>query len=102
MALKVEYDANQLRNVCHQFNIRKLAIFGSAVRDDFTDQSDIDIVIDFFHGMTPSLFTFVDLIEELSIVFGGRRIDLVTYPSLNKRLRDDILSEAEVQYDQAI
>ena len=46
------------------------------------------------------MFNFFHLSEELSIVFEGRKVDLMTFRSLKGRLKDAILNEYEVQYEQ--
>lgn len=72
-------------------------MFGSALRDDFRSDSDIDLLVEFQPGHTPG-WEIVDLEEELSGLFGGRKIDLVNPKYLNHRLRDTILNSAVVQY----
>lgn len=101
MKMRVSYDRMKLHSLCKQRGIKKLAIFGSAVRDDFKDTSDIDILIEFNIGFTPGFLGFVQIMDEISALLGGRKIDLVTYQSIDPRLREEILSEAEVQYDKA-
>jgi predicted nucleotidyltransferase len=55
-----------------------MSLFGSATRDDFRPDSDVDVLVEFRPGEAPSLFGIVDLREELSQAFGGRRVDVVT------------------------
>jgi predicted nucleotidyltransferase len=87
----------QLAEFCRRNHIRRLALFGSVLRDDFGPNSDIDVLVEFEPGHVPGL-RFIRLQDELSGLFGGRRVDLVTPKFLNHRIRDAVLRSAEVQY----
>src|SRR5437762_2873306 len=86
-----------LADFCQRHHIRRLSVFGSALRDDFRPDSDVDVLVEFQPGRTPG-WEIIDLEEELGTLFGGRRIDLVNPKYLSPRLRDRILSSAVVQY----
>lgn len=90
----------QLVEFCRRNHIRRLALFGSVLRDDFGPDSDIDVLVEFEPGHVPGL-RFIRLQDELSALFGGRRVDLVTPKFLNHRIRDEVLRSAEVQYAAA-
>ena len=90
-------DPDRLAELCRRWGIRELALFGSAVRDDFGPESDVDLLVDFEPG-TVLGFRVFELERELSQVFGGRRIDLVPRKFLHPRLRQRVLAEAQVQY----
>jgi uncharacterized protein len=85
---------------CHRHHIRRLALFGSVIRDDFTPASDVDVLVEFELGMTPGLESF-SMQDELSELL-GRRVDLNTPNSLSKYFRDEVMAEAEVLYDAAL
>jgi predicted nucleotidyltransferase len=87
----------QLAEFCRRNHICRLALFGSVLRDDFGPNSDIDVLVEFEPGHVPGL-RFIRLQDELSGLFGGRRVDLVTPKFLNHRIRDAVLRSAEVQY----
>jgi predicted nucleotidyltransferase len=87
----------QLAEFCRRNHIRRLSLFGSVLRDDFGLGSDIDVLVEFEPGHVPGL-RFIRLQDELSGLFGGRRVDLVTPKFLNRRIRDEVLRSAEVQY----
>jgi len=87
----------QLAEFCRRNHIRRLALFGSVLRDDFGPSSDIDVLVEFEPGHVPGL-RFIRLQDELSGLFGGRRVDLVTPKFLNHRIRDEVLKSTEVQY----
>ncbi|HEV2854258.1 MAG TPA: nucleotidyltransferase family protein [Thermoanaerobaculia bacterium] len=88
---------DQIAEFCQRHHILKLALFGSILRDDFRPDSDIDVLVEFEPGHVPG-FGFIRLQDELSALFGGRPVDLVTPKFLNRRIRDEVLRSAEVQY----
>lgn len=90
---------DQVADFCRRHYIRKLSLFGSAVRDDFKPGSDIDVLVEFAEGHTPG-WAIVDIEEEFSALCGGRKVDLVNPKYLNRHLRDRILAEAQVIYAQ--
>ena len=84
---------------CRAHGIRRLAIFGSALRDDFGPDSDVDVLVEFDPDRIPGLFGLAGMESELSDVF-GREVDLVTWAevedSRNYIRRRSILESAEV------
>ena len=87
----------RVADFCRQHHIRRLSVFGSALRQDFRPDSDVDLLVEFQPGHTPG-WEIIDLEDELSNLFGGRRVDVVNPKYLNPRLRDQILDSAVVQY----
>ena len=81
---------------CGKHHIRKLAFFGSVLREDFSPTSDVDALVEFEPGFTPGLVFFA-METELSAIL-GRKVDLHTRASLSKYFREQALGEAEVQY----
>lgn len=96
MTTKILLDREQISEFCRRHHIRKLALFGSILRDDFGPGSDIDVLVEFEPGHVPGL-AFLSMEEELSGIL-GRKVDLNTEGFLSPYFRDRILSEAEVQY----
>ena len=88
---------SELAAFCRRHYIRRLSVFGSALRKDFRPNSDVDLLVEFQPGHTPG-WEIIDLEDELSNLFGGRRVDVVNPKYLNPRLRDQILDSAVVQY----
>jgi len=86
-----------IADLCRRRHIRTLALFGSALRGDFGPESDVDVLME-FHPGTVVGFTIFDIEEELSRIFGGRKVDIVNPKYLNRHLRDRILASAQVQY----
>jgi len=90
--------AERIAAFCRRNHIRRLSLFGSVLRKDFNSASDVDVLVEFEPDHVPGFFHLSELEQELSHMFGGRRIDLVTPKFLNHRIRDQILSTAKVQY----
>lgn len=84
---------------CRKHGIQRLAVFGSALREDFRPDSDIDLLVEFEPDRVPGLFGIARLERELSALLGGRKSDLRTPQDLSRYFRQRILDEAEVQYD---
>ena len=97
MVLNVDIDRSQIADFCQRHHIRKLSLFGSVVRDDFRPDSDVDVLV-VFDPVFPVGFRIFDMEEELSRLWGGRRVDIVNEKYLNRHLRQRILNEAQVQY----
>ena len=93
----IDIPGDRLAALCRQYRIRKLSLFGSVLSDDFDDDSDVDILVEFEPGHTPGL-ALIRIEDELSELLGGRRVDLVIEEALNRRLRKRILSSAEIRY----
>lgn len=96
MSSKVFVDQERLADFCRQNGVGRLAVFGSALRDEFGPGSDVDVLIEFGPGRTPGL-RFFGLQEELSRLF-DRTVDLHTPASLSRYFRSQVLSEAENQF----
>ena len=89
----------KLAELCRQNHIRRLALFGSVLRDDFQPDSDVDVLVEFEPGTRIGL-RFFELEQELSELF-GRKVDLNTPGFLGRRIREHALAEAEVQYESS-
>ena len=82
---------------CRRNHIRKLALFGSVLRDDFGPDSDVDILVEFEPGRCVGFIRLGMIEEELSELL-GRKVDLNTAGLLSPYFRDEALSEAETIY----
>ncbi len=90
---------NEIAQFCRKHHIRQLAIFGSALKDDFSKDSDVDILVEFQEDHVPG-FAFFDMELELSQII-GRKVDLNTPNFLSRYFRESIIKTAEVQYVQS-
>ncbi len=91
---------DELAAFCRAHGIRRLAIFGSALRADFGAESDIDVLVEFAPDRIPGLLGVAGMEIELSALFGGRKVDLRTPEDLSRYFRQEVLDTAEVQYAQ--
>ncbi|AFY62056.1 nucleotidyltransferase family protein [Synechococcus sp. PCC 6312] len=95
-------DLNQIPGLCQRWKIKELAIFGSALRDDFNpDQSDVDLLISFTEDAHWTLFDWVDMQDDFEQIF-HRKVDLVSRrgieDSQNVNRRESILNSSQVIY----
>jgi predicted nucleotidyltransferase len=96
---RIALDPDAVADFCRRHHIKRLGLFGSVLRDDFRPDSDVDVLIEFEAGHTPG-WEILDIEEEFGRLLGGRRVDMVNPKFLNRRLRDRILRDVQVQYDQ--
>ncbi len=97
--VKIDIPKRQIAEFCRRHHIRKLALFGSVLRDDFRPDSDGDVLVEFEPGKTPGL-AFFAMQDELSELL-GRNVDLNTPSWLSPYFRDEVLTEAEAVYVEA-
>ena len=100
MSVRIDIPKDKIAEFSRRNHIRRLAIFGSALRADFDANSDIDILVEFEQDHTPGLFGIARMERELSALLGGRKVDLRTPEDLSRYFRQQVLREAEVQYVQ--
>jgi len=89
----------RIAEFCERNRIIRMSVFGSAIRDDFGPESDVDVLVEFEPGHAPGL-DFFGMQEELSEIF-GRRVDLNTPGWLSPYFRTEVLAEARPLYVQA-
>jgi predicted nucleotidyltransferase len=96
---RIPIDRERLAAFCRRHHIQRLRLFGSVLRDDFGPDSDVDVLVEFEPGHSPG-WEVVEIEEQLGQLLGGRKVDMVNPKFLNRRLRDRVLREAQVQYEQ--
>jgi len=101
LSQKIKVDKGRLGEFCRQRHITRLSFFGSVLRDDFTSDSDVDVLVDFEEGHTPGFLRVAQIERELSMLLDNRRVDLRTFQDLSRYFRKEVLAAAEVQYAQA-
>ena len=94
----VSVPLSEIESLCRRHHIRRLALFGSVLRDDFRPDSDVDVLVEFEPGRTPG-FKFWDVEDELTELF-GRKVDLNTPGCLSRYFRERVQREAQVLYAQ--
>ena len=85
---------------CRRHGIRRLALYGSALRDDFRGNSDVDVLVEFLPGRTPGLMSMASMELELGRLI-GREVELRTYEDLSRYFRDDVRASARELYATA-
>ncbi len=98
--VNLDIPKKQLAEFCKKNHITKLSFFGSSLRDDFGPDSDVDVLVEFEAEAHVGLIGFAGLELELSEIL-GRKVDLNTPAFISKYYREEVLAEAEVQYDAA-
>ncbi len=98
MPLSFSIDQKHITDFCRKWRVKEFSIFGSALREDFGPESDIDVLVEFEEEATWNAFDWVDMIEELEILF-SRHVDLVEKTAIrNPFRRHNILRTHEVMY----
>jgi predicted nucleotidyltransferase len=92
----IEVPDMAIQELCRRRYIRRMAVFGSALRGELRPDSDLDVLVEFEPGHTPGL-VFFEIEAELSALF-GRKVDLNTPQFLSPRIRQRVQSEAEVLF----
>ncbi len=94
--VRIAVDRQKISDFCRRHHIRKLALFGSVLREDFNPESDVDVLVEFERGHVPGL-AFFSMESELSEIL-NHKVDLNTPQFLSPYFRDQVLAEAEAQY----
>ena len=93
----IHISQDALTAFCNHHHITKLSFFGSVLGDQFSADSDVDVLVDFDAVHIPGLIEFIGMEMELSDIL-GRKADLHTSQSLSRYFRDHVIAEARVQY----
>ncbi len=98
MKVKLSTSREEIASFCKEHGIKRMAVFGSGLRDNFRPDSDVDILAEFDPAHIPTLFDIAGMEQNLSSFFGGRKVDLRTPEDLSRYFRHQVVSEAEVLY----
>jgi predicted nucleotidyltransferase len=90
------FNTDKLIEICRQNDVRKVSLFGSVARGEASDQSDIDLLVEF--SKRKSLLALVALERQLSTAL-GRKVDLLTEAAISPYLRDQIKQDQRVLYE---
>ena len=96
----INIPSEKIAEFCKKNHIRKLSLFGSALREDFRFDSDVDVLVEFEPGTRVGMIRLAGLEIELGEIL-GRKVDLNTPGFLSKYYRDKVFAEAAVHYDAA-
>ena len=101
MSIKISIDQEKVAKFCHRWKIAEFALFGSVLRDDFSPESDVDVLVSFKPDADWSLLDHIEMEEDLSLIL-GRKVDLVSRRAIehseNWLRRKAILETAESYY----
>lgn len=99
--LRIELPMREIADFCRRWNVREFAVFGSALRDDFQPESDLDVLVTFDEAASIGLPAFVRMHNELAAIT-GRSVDIIprdaVVESTNQRRKQRILQSATVVY----
>jgi hypothetical protein len=100
--LEFNWPEDKIKEFCRRWKIRRLELFGSALREDFQADSDVDILVSLEPDANWSLFDHMNMEEELAGIF-GRKVDLISREAIEESRnwirRKAILESAEVVYE---
>jgi len=95
--MHIELPKERIEEFCKRHHIRKLSLFGSALRDDFSPESDLDILVEFDPAHIPGFIRLAGMEIELTEIL-GRKVDMRTAQDLSRYFRDEVLNSSKVQY----
>ena len=99
MRSRIDIPKDAVAEFCRRHHIRKLALFGSVLRDDFGPDSDVDVLVEFEDGHVPGLAFFAMEAELTGLL--RRRVELRTPEDLSRHFRDAVVAASKVEYDRA-
>lgn len=88
----ISIDKTRIEAFCQKWKVSEMALFGSVLREDFGPESDVDVMIEFEPNMPWSLYDWIDMIDELSEIF-GRKVDLISKKGLRNPYRKKTIME---------
>ena len=97
IAAGIELPEGEVAEICRRYQVKELAVFGSAARGEMRPDSDIDLLVDFLPEARPGLLGLAAMMRELSALL-DRHVDLAVKPALKPLIRPEVLSEAQVIY----
>ncbi len=95
--IKIAIPRERIAEFCRKHHIRKLSFFGSVISEHFTQDSDVDVLVEFEPEQIVGLIRLAGMELELSEIM-GRKVDMRTPADLSRYFREEVLSSAEVQY----
>lgn len=97
MSSRIQVDPSLIAEFCRKHHIRRLALFGSVLTDEFDDESDVDVLVEFEPGHPVGLLRLAGIELELSRIL-GRKVDVRTPRDLSRYFRDEVVARAQVLY----
>ncbi|MFH1434216.1 MAG: nucleotidyltransferase domain-containing protein [Pseudomonadota bacterium] len=97
---KINISWERVEEFCKNHHIRRLSFFGSILTNAFGPESDVDVLVEFERNHVPGFVRLAGMERELSLVMGGRKVDMRTKEDLSQYFRDDVIRQSEVIYAQ--
>ena len=91
----VTFPMDRIAEICRRYGAARLSLFGSILRDDFHDGSDVDVLVEFAPGTRIGLIGVARMEQELTDVI-GRRVDLRSAGDLSRYFRDEVVAGARL------
>ncbi|MCE7948415.1 MAG: nucleotidyltransferase [Chloroflexi bacterium CFX4] len=99
MLAHIDLPYEKIATICQHYPIRRLALFGSVLRDDFQPESDVDMLVEFEVGAVVDLFDMAEIEDGLTQLL-GRKVDLRTPKELSRYFRDQVVATAQTVYER--
>lgn len=96
--MEIFSDKSALETICKRHGIVRLSLFGSVLKGKATENSDVDLLVEFSENAKPTYLDMARIENELSVLLNGKRVDLRTANELSRYFRTDVLASAELQY----
>lgn len=97
--MKITVPKKKITEFCKKYFVLKLSFFGSVLRNDFNQNSDVDILVEFKKGKGPGFLELAQMERELTEIL-GKKVDLRTPNEISKYFKKQVLSLAKVEYVQ--
>jgi predicted nucleotidyltransferase len=97
--VKIDLPVKAIRDYCESQPITRLSVFGSALRDELTEDSDIDLLVEYRPGTTITLLTLAGHEIDLGELI-GRKVDLRMPGELGKSFRQQVVASARLLYEK--
>src|SRR5262245_29121013 len=94
---RIDISEEALAELARRYHVREIRLFGSVLRDDFREDSDVDVLVEYELNAGISLFDHFNLHEELEQLL-GRKVDLVSKPGLHRIIREYVLATSQIVY----
>lgn len=91
----INFPEDRIADFCRRHDVQRLSLFGSILRDDFRDDSDVDMLVEFMPDKTPGMIGFGGMILELQEML-GRTVDLRTPFDLSRYFRSSVLQSSRL------
>jgi hypothetical protein len=98
MTTRIDIPKDKIASFCRRNGIRRLWLFGSALRGDFRPDSDVDFLVDFQPNARAGLLDMAAMEIELGQLL-GHKVDLRTPAEISRHFRKNVMESAELQYD---